>query len=81
MTSSASPARSPRSPSTPRPMAYPLGDRLAVTTLVHVALTVLTPAGAGQTWAVTFSVSVVLLCGAALNHAEEKADKGEQPRR
>lgn len=51
-------------------MAYSLGDRLAVTTLVHIALAVLTPAGAGQTWAVTFSVSVVLLCGSALTRPD-----------
>ncbi|GAA4430881.1 hypothetical protein ACFQV2_16620 [Actinokineospora soli] len=63
-------------------MSYPLGDRLAVTTLVHLALAVLAPAAAGQTWAVTFSVSVVLLCGAAIAHpGEEERGEQQQPRK
>lgn len=60
-------------------MAYSLKDRLAVTTLVHIALALLSPPGAGQTWTVTFSVSVVLLCGSALTRPD--AEEGRAARR
>lgn len=61
-------------------MAYSFRERLAVTTLVHVVLGVLVPSQAGQTWAITFSVSVVLFSAAAWSRPEEVEGSRERSR-